>query len=259
VEKATTAASTKSLRKRLVANGQSEEGDRADISKTVENALVLLNVIALIGPATLGELASELNFNRTVTHRLLVTLMRQCFVLKFGNTYVVGPAVIKISESVLPAFRMVINPTLRRVSAQTRETVSCAVRQGDSWVILDQVLDNTHGLHVREELGNRYPLHLGAHGHALMATFDDDELEAYFAKRVVGDQFKDEINSARESGYAISRGELRDGITGVAASSSFQDMSFSIGIIVPSARVADTSPFIAPLLEAVSGISKEIQ
>lgn len=248
-----------SVRSRVISGGKSNGDDSGDFSKTVENALVLLNTIALLGPVSLGDLASELHLNRTVTHRLLVTLMRQSFVLKFANTYVVGPAVLKIGESVLPAFRRILTPTLRRIAAQTRETVSCAVRDGSNWVILDQVLDDSHGLHVREELGTRYPLYLGAHGHALLAALSDDELEKYYAGQHVSDEIKSGIEAACVSGYAVSRGELRDGITGIAVTGMFQDIPFSLGVIIPSVRAADTAPYIAPLLEAVAAITSDIQ
>lgn len=243
------------VRRRVIANGTARLDERADISKTVENALVLLNTIALLGPVTLSDLASELKLNRTVTHRLLVTLIRQCFVLKFGNTYVVGPAVIKIGESVLPAFRRIVTPTLRRLAAAAQETVSCAVRDGDSWVILAQVLDNRHGLHVREELGTRYPLHLGAHGHALMAGLSDADLEDYYLRRVVSEDVQEVIAAARSAGFTISRGELRDGITGVAATGAFHDMPFSLGVIMPTVRANDIAAHVSPLLDAVATIT----
>lgn len=243
------------VRRRLAANGDFNSDDKADTSKTVENALVLINTIALLGPITLGDIASELKLNRTVVHRLLVTLQRQCFVIKFGSTYVVGPALIKLAECVLPAFKQIAGPSLRRLAAQTRETVSCAIRDGNSWIVLDQSLDNTHGIHVREELGARYPLHLGAHGHALMATLSDSALAAYYAHTSVSNKIRADIIATKERGYAISRGELRDGVTGIAATGLFENMPFSLAVIMPSVREADSGVHLAPLLDAVFAIS----
>jgi DNA-binding IclR family transcriptional regulator len=162
---------------------------------------------------------------------------------------------------VLPALREVLNPMMRRLAAQTRETVSCAIRDGSSWVILEQVLDISHVVHVREEIGTRFPLHLGAHGHALMSTLDPDALAAYYARTPVPDRIKAEIDSAKTRGYALSRSELRVGVLGVAACGMFhaEGMPFSLAVILPIAREADIPSHLAPLLDAVSSISAAIR
>jgi len=230
-----------------------------DTSKTVENALALLDTIARLGPLSLGELATELKLNRTVVYRLLTTLQRRCFVIKFGGSYVVGPTLIRLSEAVLPALRQIITPTLQRLSASIQETVSCAVRDGNSWVILDQVLDSYHAVHVREELGTRYPLHIGAHGYALMAKYSDDALAPYYAHTIVPESSRIAIASARQLGYAMSRGELRDGVSGIAVAGMIRNVPFSLAIIVPSVRAGDVAAHLAPLLEAASYVTSRIE
>jgi len=232
--------------------------DRGDVSKTVENAILLLDTVSRLGPITLGDLVVELKLNRTVVYRLLKTLERRCFVIRFGSTYVLGPTLIKLSESVLPAFRQIVGPTLQRLGAQTQETVSCAVRDGSNWLVLDQVLDNTHGVHVREEIGRRYPLHLGAHGHALMTTLSEDKIAAYYTKVPVPEVIRGEIATARTCGYAISLGELRKGILGIAVPGMFKIIPFSLAVIVPTLREPDVSGYLPLLLEAVSYVTDRI-
>ena len=235
------------------------QDESGDTSKTVENALVVLDTIARLGPLSLGDLATELKLNRTVVYRLLTTLQRRSFVIKFGGSYVVGPTLLRLSEAVLPSLRQVVTPTLQRLSASTQETVSCAVRDGNSWVILDQVLDSYHAIHVREELGTRYPLHLGAHGYALMAAYGDDALASYYAHTTVPESSRIAIASARELGYAMSRGELRDGVSGIAVAGMIKSVPFSLAIIVPSMRAANVATHLAPLLDAASYVTSRIE
>ena len=257
--KKSTAKNPDSLKRRGPVDDVPAAEVSGDTSKTVENALVLLDTIARLGPLTLGDLASELKLNRTVVYRLLTTLQKRCFVMKFGGAYIVGPTLSRLAEAVLPAVRQVVTPTLQRLSASTQETVSCAVRDGNSWVVLEQVLDSYHALHVREEAGTRYPLHLGAHGYALMAALSDDVLAAYYTRTTVPESSRKAIASAKELGYAMSRGELRDGVSGIAVMGMVKSVPFSLAIIVPSVRAADVATHLAPLLDAVSYISKKIE
>jgi len=235
--------------------------DRSDFSKTVGNALTLLNAISRLGPVTLGELAVSLKLNRTVVHRLLTTLHRQSFVIKFGSSYLIGPAVIRLSANVFPALRKVVLPAMRELAARVKETVSCAVRDGDSWVILEQVLDSSNIVHIREEIGGRFPLHMGAHGYALLAAMDERALADYYEHAVVPDRVKAQVKLARTQGYAVSKGELREGVVGVAAPGFFSSggIPFALAVILPTVRERNLPNHLAPLLEAVAHITREIE
>jgi IclR family transcriptional regulator, KDG regulon repressor len=235
--------------------------DRSDYSKTAENALTLLNAISRLGPATLGELATSLKLNRTVVHRLLTTLHRQSFVIKFGSSYLIGPAVIRLSANVLPALRKIVLPTMRELAAEVKETVSCAVRDGDSWVTLEQVLDSYHVVHIREEIGVRFPLHMGAHGYALLSTLDEKTTADYYGHVDVPDRVKAQVKLVRSQGYAVSKGELREGVVGVAAPGVFATggLPFALAIILPTVRQRNLPTLFAPLLEAVAQITRAIK
>lgn len=235
--------------------------DRSDFSKTASNALLLLNAISQLGPVTLGELATSLKLNRTVVHRLLTTLHRQSFVIKFGNSYLIGPALLRLSATVLPALRKVVLPSMRQLAAHVRETVSCAVRDGDSWVILEQVLDSSNVVHIREEIGSRFPLHMGAHGYALLSTLDDKALAEYYRHTTVPDRAKAQVKAAKGQGYAISKGELREGVVGVAAPGLFssEGIPFALAIILPTVRERNLANHLTPLLDAVTSITKSIE
>jgi DNA-binding IclR family transcriptional regulator len=234
---------------------------RSDYSKTAGNALVLLNAIARLGPVSLGELATSLKLNRTVVHRLLTTLHRQSFVIKFGSSYLIGPALIRLSASVFPALRAVVLPTMRQLAAQARETVSCAIRDGDCWVVLEQVSDSSNVVHIREEIGARFPLHRGAHGYALLSSLDDKSLADYYQHTSVPDKVKQQVKAVRAQGYAISRSELREGVVGVAVPGLYspEKLPFALAIILPTAREKLLSNHLAPLMNAVGSISRSIK
>lgn len=244
---------TKAELKKTVTN------DGGDVSKTVENALLLLDSVRRLGPVTIGDLAQDLSLNRTVVYRLATTLQRRCFIIKFGNSYILGPALLKLADGVLPELRSIINPTLQRLGMLTQETVSCAVRDGNNWIIVDQVLDSTHGVHVREEVGKHFPLHLGAHGHALVATMSAEALKAYYSKVSVPPAIRKDIALAKSRGYACSRGELRRGVIGIAATGSFKSMPFSLAVIMPTLRESELRSHLSPLREAIQSISNKIE
>ncbi|WP_423458317.1 helix-turn-helix domain-containing protein [Ottowia sp. VDI28] len=57
-----------------------------EISKTADQALVLLAYVAEHGPLGTTELARRLQMHRTVVHRLLATLQGRGFIRRVGET-----------------------------------------------------------------------------------------------------------------------------------------------------------------------------
>jgi DNA-binding IclR family transcriptional regulator len=91
-----------------------------------------------------------------------------------------------------------------------------------------------------------------------MTTLSEDQITGYYTKVPVPEVIRGEIATARTCGYAISLGELRKGILGIAVPGMFKIIPFSLAVIVPTLREPDVSGYLPLLLEAVSYITARI-
>ena len=208
--------------------------------QSVDQALDVLLCLGDEGPATVSGLARRLERNRTVVHRLVVTLEQRGFVRRGEDGRIhLGPSLLSLGARIAPELRTVARPHLLRLADATAETAVLSVPEGDAVVALDQVPGDRHTLQVRYRSGTRHPLTHAAHGRALLACMDPERVAAVLSDAPAGTV--DLVRRAREDGYATSHDELQSGAAGVAA--AVRDVSgraiASIGVVAPVSRLAE--------------------
>ena len=229
-----------------------------EISKTADQALVLLLRIADQGAQTPVELARATGLNRTVVHRLLATLQGRGFVLKRGDRYALGAVLMRMAGQYEPEFRAVAREVMTALADKLNETLVLAVREDDQVVIVEQVTGSHHLVRVQYDLGYRHPITLGASGLALLAFLDAPEREAVLARVEEPERIHRRLSEVRTLGYAVTHDELRVGAYGLAVPVRDGDDSViaSLAVIVPTTRTPGFADYAHPLTTAAKRITE---
>ncbi|TQL86403.1 IclR family transcriptional regulator [Microbacterium saperdae] len=114
----------------------------------------------------------------------------------------------------------VTSRTLHALAAHTREFAALLVRRGDDIVCIDAA-DGFRVLRCTFVVGEVVPMVAGASASAILAYLPDDEVEGVLARNSVagGDAaaLRASYAEVRERGFAMSAGEVDEGVWGVAA------------------------------------------
>jgi DNA-binding IclR family transcriptional regulator len=190
---------------------------------------------------TPSELAAVLDSNRSSAFRLLRSLENVDLLYRESGTgrYRLGMKFFQYGELVRTGSVLVdvADPTARRLSHATRQSVSLVIREGYGVRCIHRVAGpdiETSGWRV----GAWLPMHLGAAPRAILSTLSEPELSTYFAEPgervtlngpVSEDDLREEIALIRRRGYALSNGDLTAGVC-------------SLGVVVRDSR---SSPICA--------------
>ncbi len=134
--------------------------------------------------------AARAGLTRAAARRHLLTLAHLGYLETDGSYFWMAPKVLRFSGSYLASSRLprALQPTLNRLAAQTHESFSAVVLDGEEVVIVARSGDYgvptrvlAYGLH----LGARLPAHATSTGQLLLAALAPPELTAWFKGRVL--------------------------------------------------------------------------
>ena len=176
-------------------------------SLTLDRGLRALDTLARHPDGlSVAELAAALETHRAAVYRLLGPLADHHLVRREPDgRFTLAPGLIALAASVRPRLQEVAEPVLRRLADRLRATTALTIRDGEEAVVATVVLPREPSMHLTYRPGMRHPLTQGSPGHVLLAAMPPRPDEAAA------------ITRAREQRYAVSRGELLPGATGVAA------------------------------------------
>jgi IclR family acetate operon transcriptional repressor len=218
----------------------------------LDRGLVILEAVAKSGdPVSLGELTDLLGIDRSSVFRLANTLKRRGFLSYPAGRrdYILGPAIWRLSHR-YDWGQMLIklsHEQLKLLATRTNETSHLAIREGRQALFIDHV-NSGHLIGVSGQTGELVPLHCTAHGKALLADSDAQELKRIFGSGPLRSYTKSTIVTlkqlaqvcaeAKTHGFAIDDGEYQDGIRCVAAPIRASDglIIGAIGISAPTLR-----------------------
>lgn len=216
------------------------------------------------------ELSKELSLQKSNVSRLLQTLVALGYVErdeasgKYGATLRLWEYGAMVADRV--DVRAVSRPYLERLAAATEETVHLSVLSGAEVVYIDKV-DSPTPLRSYSRVGGRAPAHCVATGKALLAFVDEPTLKRILRGRLQQftastvssvDALEKELRLVRKRGYAINRGEWRDGVNGLAVP-VFDHTGravASVGITLPP--VSPPQSLIDQLVTCSTDISKAL-
>jgi len=222
-------------------------------SKTVDQALRVLEQLRGGGPGTAADLGRRIGISRTAAGRLLISLEEHGFVRRTDAGFDLGFDLLRFSSALGAGIRAAAVAPLQRLAARFDETAVLAVRDGNDAVAIEQIAPGERVVNIQYRPGTRHPLSVGAHGLAMLADVhvQVQELEPALVPRLA---------EIARIGYAVSRDELEPGVTGIAAPIvSVDDTPIAaIGIVAPSNRFPDVAAVAHEVTTAARTITAEL-
>jgi DNA-binding IclR family transcriptional regulator len=241
---------------------------------TVVKGLKMLEALAFNdGPCALTDMAKHCGVTKSNAHRLLKTLEECRYVRQDPKTRAYEPT-LRLWELGMRVFnrldlRLVAAPHLRALARTTKESVHLSIFDDGEVIYLDKI-DSVHAVRAYIGIGDRAPAYCTATGKAVLAFMPEEVIERTcrdlkrFTTKTTVDPRKlmAELARIRERGYAVTLGEWRGGVLGIAAPirSSSGVVVAGIGIAGPEDRMreADSEAQAAAVLKAAAGISRDL-
>jgi DNA-binding IclR family transcriptional regulator len=199
-------------------------------------------------PTGVTEMAIALGLGKSNAHRVLTTLEAMGYVAaQEDGRYAPTLKMWELGCSVVDRldFKHLARPLMESLCADSEETVHLSILDGTDVVYIDKV-ESSQPVRAYSRIGGRAPAHAVATGKALLAFQRDLEkllpkkLKVYTAHTTASrDELARELASIRNGGYAINRGEWRDGVCGVAAAvrNNHGEVICAVGISGPANRL----------------------
>lgn len=155
--------------------------------------------------------AQRAGLTRAAARRHLLTLAHLGYLESDGSHFWLAPKVLRFSGSYLASARLprAIQPTLNRLAAQTGESFSAVVRDGDEVVIVARsgtLRMLAYGLH----LGARLPLHATSTGRVLLAAESRTAFAAWMKGRALARLTMHTVTEARRFRALIAEVRRQD-------------------------------------------------
>ena len=221
------------------------------MNNTLIKGLSLLEALAHSpNPLGITELSEQTRIPKSNVHRILQALVALDYVTKdlVSGKYKPSIRMWSLGTATRAHFDLarLAMPFMQLVRDRTRENVHLAVLDGTHVVYVEK-LDSLEPVRPQTRLGGRGPANCLATGMAIVAFYDSKRL-AEFSKKLEWcspltvtnpREFIEEMRRVRQRGYAVSRGQLRESVIGIAAPirDNFGTVIASIGLSAPTERV----------------------
>ena len=219
--------------------------------------------------------AQRTGLTRAAARRHLLTLAHLGYLETDGSYFWLAPKVLRFSGSYLASARLprVLQPTLNRLAAQTQQSFSAVVLDGDEVVIVarsgvygapSRVL--AYGLH----LGARLPAHPTSTGRVLLADLPTGELTAWFKSRSLQrltphtvtqvSVLRRVVAQARRDGHCLAVEEHELGVLALAVPlRNLQGRTVAALNVVASPKQIDESGLLRDLLPLLHEAARELR
>ncbi|MFF4315608.1 IclR family transcriptional regulator [Streptomyces sp. NPDC001507] len=174
----------------------------------VDKALDLVEAVSRAPhPVRLTDLAAEVGLHRATAYRILLDLVRRGWVLRAGDRYLPGAAVLRMSASAASnSLTALARPVLERLSATTSMMVNLQVLEEGGGRVIDVVRPERLAMisHLRGEL---LPLRRFAGPLALVAALEPEARKRWL-DRLPGDDtdLARELAEVARTGFAVEHG-----------------------------------------------------
>lgn len=198
--------------------------------QSLARALGILDELGRHGGKSLSEMAKLVALPKSTVHRLLTTMETSRYVQFDRDTHLwsVGAQAFAVGTAFVQTqdLGQLGRSTMRALVAQVDHSANISVPEGSGMCYVGQVPTRHAALGVVRP-GACLPMHTTAAGKALMAQWDDDEIERFLTRRLLTrrtansivdpHQMREELAEVRERGYAIDDEEHAEGLRCVAA------------------------------------------
>jgi IclR family KDG regulon transcriptional repressor len=244
--------------------------------RSVERALEVLMCFTKQTPElTMTQISECVGINKSTVHRLLATLERKRFVERDSDTGIYKPGIRLLQLAFLTLehndLRHLSAPFLQNLCDQHHENVNLSVLD-DTDVVYLEVIESPERIKLAASPGQRLPAFCTASGKAILAFLQEDKVIDILERGMLRytqntiltrEVFFENIQCAREKGFAISEQEFEEGINAIATpvlNSSGQPIA-SVSIAGPAYRLTRERMLeIGPdFVSKVNELAQEVQ
>ncbi|HZO76313.1 MAG TPA: IclR family transcriptional regulator [Ktedonobacteraceae bacterium] len=244
------------------------QGRNATTDRTID-VLLLFNEQQPV--LTAEEISERLKMPRSTTYRYLQSLRSYGLVEENDSSggFRLGLAVLRLARTARQGMDLstVSLPLMQELVAQTGET-ALLTRRTDAYVVCIERVESQHRVRLSYERGQVLPLHAGASAKVLLAYLAPEEIEAIlrtgpfprYTEQTVTDPdvLRTQLESIRTRGYAMSEGEVDDGVRGVAAPIFDTQKRVIAGLSVAGPAFRINQAVLPGVIQAVQETAKRI-
>lgn len=241
---------------------------------TLVKGMALLEALAHSDrPLGVTEIAVRLAIGKSNAHRILRSLVELGYVRQDASSglYAASIRLWELGSAVMSNLdlKRLAEPTMQQMLERTLENVHLSMLDGDEVVYVHK-LDSPHPVRSFSRIGGRAPAYAAATGKVILAYQGDAHLRALSCRLVrhtaativEPEAFLAEMAKIRKQGHAISHGEWRDGVRGVAVPirDALGQAIAALGLSGPAERIrpAMFKSLVAQLAEGAHAIEREL-
>lgn len=237
---------------------------------SVTKALRILELLEQEEGLTVTALADELGVSKSSAHRYLHTLLEAEYIVEEDSVYRVGLRCL--SHGIRARARQEgfdqIDSKVEELASQTGERVNYMVHEHGKAVCLSQSLGE-RGVQFELSVGDRIPLHIISPGKAILASWEDADIEQYLTEHGLSEATENtivdekslwkDIERIRNRGFSQSKQEYMGELNGVAVPvyGTNESIIGAIGVSGPTHRMQGER-FNKRLPELLMGTAREI-
>jgi DNA-binding IclR family transcriptional regulator len=252
-------------------DGSMERDTTSRTLKTTATSIDVLRLLEEFNGARISELAEYMEVPKSTIHGHLATLRSKEFVLKRGDTYYLGPELLRLGNKVRTRREEYV--LAREYTERLYESVGFrsvfATEMGGKAVFLHTASGNDMGW-AHERLGNRLYLHDTAIGKAILAELPRRRVERILDEWGLPEETENtitdretlfaELESVREQGYATNHEENLPDLHGIGVAATEQPGNVIGGFSVTGAEHSFTGEHRErQLAEAITEIVNEFE
>ena len=183
-------------------------------SQTLSRGIRLLEILAgQTEPMSIATAAAQLGVHRSIAYRIVRTLEDHSLVERDdGGNLHLAAGLAALAQHVAKDLQAAARPELGAVADELGMTAFLVVLENTTCITLLSAEPREGPGTVSRRPGARHPLEKGASGVAIQSAMSDPELTALFGGRGI----RPEVGLTRSRGYAVSRNEVIEGLTGVS-------------------------------------------
>ena len=235
---------------------------------SIAKALGIVEYVGSAGRRDLSEISAHTGLPRSTLLRLISTLVELGFLRRTSHgRYAIALKLWRIGCAAVDFehVRDAIIPTLQKVVDTTSETALYAVYDAGRAVYVEKV-EGLHPIRAYASVGGHSPAYATATGKSLFAWQDEAEIRRVALEAVSFtpttktsiEELVRHTGEIRRLGFAVNRGEWREGVWGVAAPifGRHHELVAALGVTGPRDRIEpQIDEFSTIVREAASNLS----
>lgn len=241
-------------------------------TQAIERGLTVLELVSQ-APASVRDLAERTALPRSTVTRIVGALERFSYLVRGDDgTYRLGTGALMLASHWhrQSGIEQAATPRLEALVRELHETGHVTIREGLHSVCV-AFSDSPQSIRLSMAVGNRVPLHVGAHAKALLAHAPPAVQEAVLGQELVAltpqsivnaEALRHDLEQIRVRGYAESYGEIDAGAYALAAPIRAVGGSVvaAIGVSGPTERILEIpgEKLKAEVIDAARTISTEL-